>query len=383
MSNEDLRLIPLIDQNTAALSPELSSMEQISFRLELDSKGVPHTGSYICPAAEPTETAWEPDAVIPLARGGTVENSAFSTPMTYSVSPLGTTPQETAREGTFEDKLTLRDFIDRCQRYASRTFSNAETLIDDISVLRKRYPDTPFLIQEVKNPDVSGILYRSGQRTFIEITRGNFVTKGATNTSQILIEDGDILRQQSNGQEVEYTAIDGYLVEKPVPTNERMLNVDEKFINNLVEELLIDRMTDYRAIEFGVSEAGDSSSAFVIDCVESDVDLTKLDFGFEIVSPGTISGQIRRVNTRMGTGKRFSNSVFYCDKPEIALLPLVREHRADEIGFVFEGGSMLCHLSNVLRERGIPAVILSAGCELTEGEKVQIDATKSGGGVMA
>jgi len=51
--------------------------------------------------------------------------------------------------------------------------------------------------------------------------------------------------------------------------------------------------------------------------------------------------------------------IFLCRRPNIALLPLLEQYEPGRIGFLFEEGSVLCHLAVVLREKGIPAVKLS------------------------
>ncbi|MBA3571705.1 MAG: hypothetical protein H0W34_06990 [Pyrinomonadaceae bacterium] len=65
--------------------------------------------------------------------------------------------------------------------------------------------------------------------------------------------------------------------------------------------------------------------------------------------------------------------IFLCKTPDIGLLDVIRRHDATTIGFAFREGSVLAHLSVVLREKGIPAIV-SGYVSLQEGDTVTIDA---------
>ena len=67
--------------------------------------------------------------------------------------------------------------------------------------------------------------------------------------------------------------------------------------------------------------------------------------------------------------------IFYAKLPSIKFLDILGKYKSSDIGFVFEKGSLLCHLSVLLREKGIPAIIGVSPFGLKEGEAYQIDTT--------
>lgn len=75
--------------------------------------------------------------------------------------------------------------------------------------------------------------------------------------------------------------------------------------------------------------------------------------------------QLKKLKINLG----LKNKIIVCDYPKEHLALLVDE----AIGFIFERGSLLCHLGIILREKNIPAVILEdAKTKLTRIDKIQI-----------
>ena len=68
--------------------------------------------------------------------------------------------------------------------------------------------------------------------------------------------------------------------------------------------------------------------------------------------------------------------VFFAQRPDIALLPLVERCSSKDAAFVFCEGSVLCHLATVLREKRIPAIQIGYyhKGEYAEGKECVVDA---------
>lgn len=70
--------------------------------------------------------------------------------------------------------------------------------------------------------------------------------------------------------------------------------------------------------------------------------------------------------------------IYFCNRPDISLLKIIEKHDAQKLGFIFKEGSVLCHLAVILREKGIPAIVVKDFLDLRQGAKIEIDATTSG-----
>jgi phosphohistidine swiveling domain-containing protein len=110
---------------------------------------------------------------------------------------------------------------------------------------------------------------------------------------------------------------------------------------------------------------------YLIDFVDdnSGVNISMTDINDGIVSRGKVTGKVIQVkdinfdslNTHFhDTIKENIHSgeslIFFCKKPEIALLGLLEQYDPNKIAFVFQEGSILCHFAVVLREKCIPAI---------------------------
>lgn len=133
----------------------------------------------------------------------------------------------------------------------------------------------------------------------------------------------------------------------------------------------------------------------MIDFIEENggEQMTSVVTSKDVISPGTISGTVTRVDEvdpvdddsldlhfhdEVSDGEASDgNYLFYCDSPDIALLKLLEKYDNDSIGFVFEEASVLCHLSIVLREHGIPAVMRTTDEEIRDGEWAELDTTET------
>lgn len=74
-------------------------------------------------------------------------------------------------------------------------------------------------------------------------------------------------------------------------------------------------------------------------------------------------------------GETGRKEIYLCDVPDIALKNRLGKNCA---GFLFKEGSLLCHLSVLLREKGIPALVGIDENRFSEGEIYEIDTSVSG-----
>lgn len=95
----------------------------------------------------------------------------------------------------------------------------------------------------------------------------------------------------------------------------------------------------------------------------------------KIISHGAICGTVKWVDNMSisDTCEKFSQAkneyVFLAEKPHSEFVDLLKFAK----GFIFVEGSVLCHLSILLREKEIPARIYNRALEYKDGEKILLD----------
>jgi len=73
------------------------------------------------------------------------------------------------------------------------------------------------------------------------------------------------------------------------------------------------------------------------------------------------------------TAEHQHDSIFVCESPTLDLVSLLPEDGLG-VGFLFRGGSRLCHLAVLLRERKIPAMFVGEVVdELKQGAVMRMD----------
>lgn len=141
-------------------------------------------------------------------------------------------------------------------------------------------------------------------------------------------------------------------------------------------------------MEFGLLDDG-QLTPYLIDCMqEDDAGLSLETVSQGVISDGKVTGKLIKLdigNDREALDLHFHNKIidsdnagdeyriFYADKPSIQLVDILNLYNPGNIGFLFAGGSMLCHFSVLLRERGIPAIRGVVGDTLQEGKVYQLD----------
>jgi hypothetical protein len=313
------------------------------------------------------------------------------------------------REFAQVDGMDVPFFTHGCRRYSIRRYPTHEAAGPVASdVLRRGLEQSwvaSVVVQEIYDAEATGIVRRLGDEYIAEIAVGHFVPKGVVDPSRLVISaSGEIVESRRVEQETAYRFINGHVVtEHPV---EEQLQLSDEEIATAIGHIrpLFDDYPD-AALEFGILRDRDGRvSGYIIDVAEGDTQscasqLTRELIGTGVVSPGRVTGKVLRIpndaNTYGGdsgldvhlmeglgvVGESVSELVIVADRASIDLLPLATKC-GKKTAFVFHHASLLAHLCVILRERGITAIAVEDTDlfdGLTEGSRVTVDATGSGG----
>jgi phosphohistidine swiveling domain-containing protein len=189
---------------------------------------------------------------------------------------------------------------------------------------------------------------------------------------------------------VAYRFIDGYVVTETPPLEQ--VRLTEENLASIAETMdpLLELYGD-AALEFGVIKRSGRLVPYLIDVAEGDVAGIQLDAALinsGVLSVGVCQGHASPVRLkRHGALDRHLHDktrakidkgrpvVVVAEQPSVELLPLVGAPGV--VGFAFRQGSVLAHLAVVLREKGIPAIIVDdrkVFQSLSDGVPIRIDA---------
>lgn len=292
-----------------------------------------------------------------------------------------------------------RRFLRKCERYSIRAYPTYKSIRECVEKLIQtcglEYWLTILIIQEILDPEYSGILKRLPDGYVIEIARGHFIPKGVVPTSRYLLNSSceKVISRNEVRQDECFRILDGHVVEEEIPPLETLVSLSEDLLQLIVETFKPFLQSTKRTIEFGVLKKEKEVVPYLIDLVEdgsiSPLDVTDISEG--ILSRGTRTGVIdipskhdnigfmqRHFHDMVGVRQINSNNrIFVCDRPDISLLQVLENFDPNRVGFIFKEGSVLCHLAIILRERGIPAVVMGDEVRFEPGEVVTVDASTS------
>lgn len=280
-----------------------------------------------------------------------------------------------------------------CQRYIIRSLGSRkdiESNVKKIFNLSKQVSwYSAMIIQELYHPFFTGMLKEDDNAFYIEIAKGHFLPKGVSIPSTYILDKGlNILSQNEIIQKKYFEFSNGEIIENSI---EETVCLEK---NDLIKIIHAFRNIDYKnkfTIEFGLVEANDKAIVpYLIDLIDDknsdslDIDLVKSG----VISKGIIEGKLIQISEESDQKSlnvhyhdSLSNSyqdngkyIFYCNKPAISLIEIVNQYKNDCIGFVFQEGSILAHLSIVLREKNIPAIIIGNIPEISESSNYKLDA---------
>jgi hypothetical protein len=282
-----------------------------------------------------------------------------------------------------------------CQRYAVRAYPeyDLETCVSGIAkMVGQEYWGAAIMLQEVYRAEYTGIARIISEDCLIEVARGFFVAKGIVPVSRYILDSaGELLHSKEVRQQRAVNILGGHIVEETIPEQLCLVSLDPDVLKRILTTFRPLWKRTHSAVEFGLALEDGALSPYLIDFVPvpelETKDASRILQG--VVSKGRIRGKavilqkerakdsisFHYSNVINGASRRSGAHVVFADLPDISLLRLLGEYDEKKIGFVFREGSVLCHLSIVLRERGIPAVILGQDFPVSDGEMVTIDAS--------
>lgn len=295
------------------------------------------------------------------------------------------------------DGKIIREFVGRksdaiqkitCNRYNFRTCSKYETIItalkDIYKQIAKHYWICTMIIQEIFDPEFTGIIKRNGTTSIIEITKGHFAAKGNVPMSTYIIEDGKVVYRKEEIQQHYYRIIEGQIIQQDLikPQLLRLDDSDLLYIHNIFTPVMEEGSKN---LEFGLLRVGEDLEPYLIDFTDEKAEEFSADDIYRgIVSSGKICGKLVRLTddsdetiiNEHGQSEiaesqdNTSPTIYYSSTPNISLKNLLGQKN---IGFVFDRASLLCHFSILLREKLIPAVIRPQNLTLNIDAYYEID----------
>jgi len=290
------------------------------------------------------------------------------------------------------DKKKFSKFV-KCHRYGVRAVSdyeNLESCIDQfIRIIEKNYWVCSIIIQEIFDPIYTGIIKKNQNNFIIELAKGHFVSKGIVPMSKYIIENSKIVFTDEVEQEKYISIIEGCTLEYYCGYESRYKN---KIVSLSEDELLLiidefkQTCEENAMIEFGILENYGKIKPYLIDIVKEDIIIDINDIKNGVLCHGNLSGRIVKLKSEnadslnlhylneISTNNRSNEKIVFIAKlPDISYLRLLSEFNPQNIGFIFESGSVLCHFSILLREKRIPSLIGYDISKLKEGEFFELN----------
>ena len=294
------------------------------------------------------------------------------------------------------------DFVKTCVRYSVRSYPEHSTLQSSIESIAKlcapNYWTACLIVQEIFDPKYAGIIKRVSDGYTIELAYGHFIPKGVVPTSRyILDENGNFLDKNEVYQLKRFRILNGYIVEESIELTDCHVSLDRESLVTIVNTFLPLLSSSHTAVEFGVlaRDQGQTLHPYLIDFIEdkSTFELSSRNIVEGILSVGVITGKAVLFHQNESVEDTFNmhfhdqledqelqteNYIFCCQLPSMSLLKIIQKFPHNRLGFVFREGSVLCHLAIILREQGIPAIIVEKLPEVQAGEQWTINASMPG-----
>ena len=278
-----------------------------------------------------------------------------------------------------------------CNRYGIRSFPEHDNLFDSAKSFYDAVCKTSWrcimIIQEIYDPEFTGILKKINEdEDCLEITYGHFASKGVVPMSSYKVKGQEVVFKNEVYQEKKYRLIEGHKIEQIV---DKVISVSESVVSKTVgyfKSLLNDGM----CVEFGLLKNDDDYIPYLIDFTEETdkKEISSQDISSGVISAGKVKGVLRKISQeemknsmdlhfkdQIETETEGESIIYYCDLPDISLN---KKLVPGKTGFVFNSGSMLCHLAVLLREKGIPAIVGADEYLLDEGIEYTLDTSKKG-----
>jgi len=290
------------------------------------------------------------------------------------------------------DKKNVKKSIS-CHRYVVRAMSdyeNLESCIENfIGIVKRNFWVCSIIIQEIFDPLYTGILTKKQDNYIIELGKGHFVSKGIIPMSRYIIEKNEITSINEVEQENYISIIEGCTLEFHSGYDS---GFESRIISLSKDELLhiVDSFKyigeENEMIEFGILKHNNKIIPYLIDTLKEDIDIDINDTKKGIICHGKLKGKIVKLKNENSDSLNFhyyndvninnrnnEKVVFVAKLPDISYMNLLSEFDRNNIGFIFESGSVLCHFAILLREKGIPSIMGYNIKNLKEGESLELD----------
>jgi len=250
-------------------------------------------------------------------------------------------------------------------------------IVDFCEGLLKHSSNPLVLIKRLQPTEFTGISHLENGTGIVEIADGHFVSKGASAPWEYTVERGVVQRVLAPQHNSAVRIIDGsahsYETNLSAPKDD--------WLSDAVP--VLSRLHDAlpgEFLEFGFQPDGE---LFLIDHFRSAPTTGLPD---QVVSAGQHEGALVMVHHE-GVASALNSHfhdvhqsaeherdvIFVCERPTLDLVSLLPEDGSG-VGFLFRGGSRLCHLAVLLRERKIPAMFVGEVVdELKQGAVMRMD----------
>lgn len=280
-----------------------------------------------------------------------------------------------------------------CNRYGIRALPKHDNVLETLKEFYKKVCENSWIctmiIQEIFDPLYTGILKRNGDNFLLEVIYGHFIAKGnIPSSSYIIDQNGKIINRNEIEQLRTVQIIEGFITEQELKkkiclSDDEISTITKTFSGYLTNE-------GYSIIEIGILKKDEKIIPYLIDITENtnNDNIPECDFLKGVISSGKGQGILVKIESQdiessinshfMDSAKVIDNNrkeIYLCDTPNIDLKNRLGENCA---GFLFKEGSMLCHLSVLLREKGIPAIVGVDENLLEEGKLYEIDTNING-----
>lgn len=376
-------------RNASTMHGAVAAHSKIRLRQTAATRGIAMPDAHVVTVSGPEPPTNLPDIAL------SADAAAMSIVLLYPDLIDGSVQREFSKVNDVDVPM----FTAECRRYAIRRYPTPEAssaILHDVLTRGLRdYWTATAVVQEIYDAEATGIVRRHNGGLLIEVARGHFVPKGVVETSRLTTTlDGEILEFRSTAQETVYHFINGHVVTEHPP--ERQMDLTEAEIVDGVMQIA-SLLEDYpdASLEFGIVNAMGALRGYVIDIAEAEPPSASSKLTSELIGSGVVApGKARAVVQRLRNSDRETldlhhlsafdanqtggvrSTVVVADRASIDLLPLV--NRLDSTSaFVFRSSSLLAHLPVVLRERGIPAVLIEDDAlfsSLADGQLVEVDA---------
>ncbi len=271
-----------------------------------------------------------------------------------------------------------------------RRFGTGTTAAADLrkfcGPVETRHPSFAFLLKELQETAMTGVAVAvDGGGVRVEVIHGHFITKGFEDPRVYELDAvGEVIRTVPGLQTIAVELVGGQTrrvqVSTPASLNAEQLREVRRATTLLAKD------HPGAGIEFGYTPDG---QFFLVDLYKSAavVPPTRAD----VLSEGVVAGRVRVVEvqpdaveasierhihsrpTSVGDSA-MEPEILVVSRPFHVLDQLIYAAHPGALGFICEGGALLCHLAVVMRERGVPGLLLpNATRDFVDGEWVTLD----------